>query len=83
MAVRSCFHTKDFTLIDIARERNIGSDHFPMYIKLNYEPTAEAINEDTDAPAQEEENWAEEKIQNADPLMKKMDFNSLQSIFRA
>lgn len=77
------FHTKDFTLIDIARERNIGSDHFPMYIKLNYEPTAEAINEDTDTPAQEEENWAEEKIQNADPLMKKMDFNSLQSIFRA
>ncbi len=76
------FHTKDFTLIEIARERNIGSDHFPMYINLNYEPAAEAINEETDAPAQEEENWAEEKIQNADPLMKKMDFNSLQSIFR-
>lgn len=76
------FHTKDFTLIEIARERNIGSDHFPMYINLNYEPTAEAINEDTDAPAQEEENWAEEKIQNADPLMKKIEFSSPRSIFR-
>lgn len=69
------FHTKDFTLIEIARERNIGSDHFPMYIKLNYEPTAEAINEDTDNPAPEEEEWAEEKIQNADPLMKKIEYN--------
>ena len=70
------FHTKDFTLIEIARERNIGSDHFPMYINLNYEPTAEAINEDTDEAAAEEEEWAEEKIQNADPLMKKIEFNS-------
>ena len=73
------FHTKDFTLIEIARERSIGSDHFPMYIKLNYEPTAEAINEDTDEPAREEEEWAEEKIQNADPLMKKIEFNPSQS----
>ena len=73
------FHTKDFTLIDIARERNIGSDHFPMYIKLNYEPSAEAINEDTDQPAEEEKVWAEEKIKNADPIRQRLDFNSLQS----
>ena len=77
------FHTKDFTLIEIARERKIGSDHFPMYINLNFEPSAEAINEETDFPAQEEEEWAEEKIQNADPLMKKLEFNPSKSIFRA
>lgn len=69
------FHTKDFTLIDIARERSIGSDHFPMYINLNYEPSAEAINEDTDKAEKEEEDWAEEKIKNADPLMTKLEFN--------
>ena len=73
------FHTKDFTLIEIARERNIGSDHFPMYINLNYEPTGEVINEDTDHPETEEQEWAEEKIKNADPLMKKIEFNAPQS----
>lgn len=67
------FHTKDFTLIEIAREKNIGSDHFPMYINLNYEASAEAINEDTDEADEEEKEWAEEKIQNADPLMQKIE----------
>lgn len=67
------FHTKDFTLIEIARERNIGSDHFPMYINLNHEPSAEMINEDTDEANKEEKEWAEEKIQNANPLRPKID----------
>ncbi len=67
------FHTKDFTLIEIARERNIGSDHFPMYINLNYEPTAQIINEDTDKPDEEEKEWADEKIKSANPLVPKID----------
>ncbi|MFV8281316.1 endonuclease/exonuclease/phosphatase family protein [Christiangramia marina] len=71
------FHTRDFTLIDIAREKSIGSDHFPMYIKLNHEPIAGAINEDTDAPDEEEKNWAEEKIKTANPLVKKIPFSSI------
>ncbi|MBT8295088.1 MAG: endonuclease/exonuclease/phosphatase family protein, partial [Gramella sp.] len=69
------FHTKDFTLIEIAREKSIGSDHFPMYIKLNYKPKAQAANVDTDEPGKEEENWAEEKIESADPLVQKLDFS--------
>ncbi|MCP9199919.1 endonuclease/exonuclease/phosphatase family protein [Gramella sp. GC03-9] len=69
------FHSKDFTLLDIARESNIGSDHFPMYIKLNHEPTAEVVNEDTEQADHEEEEWAEEKIQNADPLQQKIPFS--------
>ncbi|TBW26432.1 endonuclease/exonuclease/phosphatase family protein [Gramella sp. KN1008] len=69
------FHTKDFTLVEIARERNIGSDHFPMYIKLNYRPTAKSVNEETERPEPEEEEWAEEKIQNANPLQQKIDLN--------
>lgn len=56
------FHSNDFTLIDIAREKNIGSDHFPMYIKLNYAPEKKSSQEklDLDEPQQE---WAKEKIQ--------------------
>jgi len=73
------FHTKDFTLIEIAREKNIGSDHFPMYIKLNYEPSAEVINEDTDEADEEEKEWAEEKIQNADPIRQRLDLNFPQN----
>jgi len=60
------FHTDDFTLIDIARERNIGSDHFPIYIKLNYMARAKRLQEGLE-PDREEEEWAEEKIQRANP----------------
>lgn len=65
------FHTNDFTLVDIARERPIGSDHFPMYIKLNYEPRAEILQKEPDA-GEEEKEWAEEKIQDANPLEKEV-----------
>ena len=60
------FHTDDFTLIDIARERHIGSDHFPIYIKLNYMAGAKRLQEGLE-PDKAEEEWAEEKIQRADP----------------
>lgn len=32
------FHTKEFRLVKLERMENIGSDHFPMFIKLSYEP---------------------------------------------
>ncbi len=60
------FHSDDFTLIDIARERNIGSDHFPMYIKLNYTPKAKWKQDGLKAN-KDEEQWAEEKIKKANP----------------
>ena len=66
------FHSNDFTLIEIARERNIGSDHFPMYI--TFEPGAEFINEKSESADEEEKDWIEEKIKRADPLIKKIDF---------
>ena len=62
------FHSNDFTLIELHRLPNIGSDHFPMYIKLNYEPRAELIQEEPEEADGEEKEWAEEKIDNADPL---------------
>ncbi|MBA6152380.1 endonuclease/exonuclease/phosphatase family protein [Gelidibacter maritimus] len=56
------FHSDDFTLIDISREKHIGSDHFPMYIKLNYAPEKKASQEKLDLDESQKE-WAKEKIQ--------------------
>lgn len=60
------FHSNDFTLVEMARERNIGSDHFPMYIKLNYTPKARWLQDDLEISS-EEEQWAGEKIEKAHP----------------
>ncbi|MDT0689846.1 endonuclease/exonuclease/phosphatase family protein [Salegentibacter sp. F188] len=60
------FHSNDFTLIDIASERHIGSDHFPMFIKLNYEPRAENIQQTPEAD-KEDKKRVEEKIDDANP----------------
>ncbi|WP_372920535.1 endonuclease/exonuclease/phosphatase family protein [Salegentibacter sp.] len=65
------FHTNDFTLVELARERPIGSDHFPMYIKLNYEPRAEILQDEPEA-GQEEKEWAQDKIDDADPKHKEV-----------
>jgi endonuclease/exonuclease/phosphatase (EEP) superfamily protein YafD len=32
------FHSRDFRIISINRGPNFGSDHFPIYVKLSYEP---------------------------------------------
>ncbi len=63
------FHSNDFTLIEISRERKIGSDHFPMYIKLNLEPWAKNLQEEPEADA-EDKAWAKEKIEDANPIKK-------------
>ncbi|TXD84290.1 endonuclease/exonuclease/phosphatase family protein [Subsaximicrobium wynnwilliamsii] len=55
------FHSDDFTLIDISREKNIGSDHFPMYIKLNYTPE-KTEEQDKLEVNQDEEDWASKKV---------------------
>lgn len=61
------FHTSDFTLIELARLRSIGSDHFPIFIKLNYEPRAEVLQEEPEEADGEEKEWAEEKIEDGKP----------------
>lgn len=55
------FHTDDFTLVDISREKDIGSDHFPMYIKLNYAPQKKDAQEKLDVN-REDKKWADSKI---------------------
>ncbi|HSJ12510.1 MAG TPA: endonuclease/exonuclease/phosphatase family protein [Gillisia sp.] len=61
------FHTNDFTLIELSRGPHIGSDHFPMFIKLNYEPRAEKIQEEPEEATADEKEWADEKIENGNP----------------
>jgi len=61
------FHTNDFTLIEISRLKSIGSDHFPMFIKLNYEPRAEIMQDEPEEANGDEQEWADEKIEDGNP----------------
>lgn len=61
------FHTNDFTLIELSRLTSIDSDHFPMFIKLNYEPRAEFFQDIPEDANIEEKEWADEKIEEGNP----------------
>jgi len=56
------FHSSDFTLIELSRCRNIGSDHFPMYAKLNYR-AADRARQETPAADSDQKQKANEKIE--------------------
>jgi endonuclease/exonuclease/phosphatase (EEP) superfamily protein YafD len=58
------FHSVHFRLIDFQRLAHWGSDHFPVYIKLGYEPDAQAEHE-APAASQDEQQEAGEKIEKA------------------
>lgn len=58
------FHSNHFRLVDFRRLAYFGSDHFPVYIKLSYEPSAESQQEELRADESELEE-AEEKIEKA------------------
>lgn len=60
------FHSDDFTLVSLKRLQNIGSDHFPILIKLCHEPKAAKKQEEPEADA-EEKQWADEKIAKGNP----------------
>ena len=50
--------------MDFRRLAYFGSDHFPVYIKLSYEPSAENQQEELQASDSEHEE-AQEKIEKA------------------
>lgn len=58
------FHSNHFRLVDFRRLAYFGSDHFPVYIKLSYEPSAESQQEELQAD-ESERREAEEKIEKA------------------
>ena len=55
------FCSSDFALADLKRLKSCGSDHFPMFVNLQYQPEAEEVNEEPEASS-EERQLAEEKI---------------------
>ncbi len=56
-----CFHSPHFRLVDFRRLPACGSDHFPVFVCLSYEPEAAAEQPHLKADAKEREE-AEEKI---------------------
>ena len=61
------FHSEDFCLVEIKRLKSIGSDHFPIFIKLNFEPRVEDLQDEPEEANEEEKEWAEEKIVRGNP----------------
>ncbi len=53
------FHSNHFRLAELKRLPNIGSDHFPIYIALTYEKTAELTQEELVATDEEHEEAVE------------------------
>ena len=58
------FHSNHFRLVDFRRLPYFGSDHFPVYIKLSFEPDAVHQQEELQADASQKEE-AGEKIRKA------------------
>lgn len=57
------FYSREFGLVSLKRLENIGSDHYPLLIALNYEPDADNT-EDLEKTDAAEEAKVEEKIEN-------------------
>jgi endonuclease/exonuclease/phosphatase (EEP) superfamily protein YafD len=55
------FHSNHFRLVDIIRLKNIGSDHFPMYVELTYDYHAPKVQPEPDSELEDIE-LAKEKI---------------------
>ena len=53
------FHSNHFRLADLRRLPNIGSDHFPIYIALTYEESAQHVQEEPVATPEEEREAVE------------------------
>ena len=58
------FHSNHFRLAELRRLPDIGSDHFPIYIALSYDHTAELTQEEPEATAEEEQE-ADEMLEEA------------------
>ena len=53
------FHSNHFRLVDLKRLAYFGSDHFPMYIRLSYEPQAKQEQKPPEADASDQAEAAE------------------------
>lgn len=63
------FHSKHFRLVELKRLKSVDSDHFPMFISLSLETTAEHTQEEPEADIEEKQE-ADETIQEAFETLK-------------
>ncbi|WP_245189563.1 endonuclease/exonuclease/phosphatase family protein [Lunatimonas salinarum] len=65
------FISKEFQLRTIKVLPAIGSDHFPVFMHLHLNPPkAHLNNPQQDPPDRDERDWADEKIERADPKIR-------------
>jgi endonuclease/exonuclease/phosphatase (EEP) superfamily protein YafD len=62
------FHTDHFRLVELRRLKNVGSDHFPVYVTLSLETTARFVQQAPEADADDHAE-AHETIQEALELL--------------
>jgi len=62
------FHSNHFRLAELRRLPNIGSDHFPIYIALNYEESAEHAQPEPVATPEEEREAVETIVETLEML---------------
>ena len=53
------FHSNDFRLIELRRLDFVGSDHFPMYLSLSYEPARQEEQPEPEEDADDRQQAAE------------------------
>ena len=59
------FHSHHFRLVSLKRLAHFGSDHFPVFIELSYEPEIKHTQDKPEAAEREEHHEAEAKIAEA------------------
>jgi endonuclease/exonuclease/phosphatase (EEP) superfamily protein YafD len=59
------FHSDHFQLFQLKRLKGIGSDHFPIYVKLHFKPEEKEKQEEPEAD-EDEYQLADEKIEKAE-----------------
>lgn len=59
------FHTADFELLKLERLPDIGSDHFPMYVSLCYNPKVEHLQDKPEKPDTADLKEAQETVEEA------------------
>lgn len=79
------FHSTDFSLIDMRRLSHVGSDHFPVFTRLQYTPQNESEQPALQADAEDEQEATDkidEGVKKAETVIKDqmvVDHSSLKS----
>lgn len=59
------FHSADFKLLELERMPDFGSDHFPMFVSLCYDPQTKAVHNPPEEPNGEDFEEADKTVEKA------------------